>query len=329
MEKTKILITGGTGYIGSCLYALLQKKFDIKILDKNDKKKWQKISKKNFYKCNILNYKRTDQIIKKIKPTVIIHLASLSTVNEKFKLKNYFLNNVAATENILKIMKKNNIKNIIYSSTASVYHMKNSKINENSKIKPISKYGKTKLLSEKLIEKFDINYIIFRFFNVASAVNNPMTGEFHNPETHLIPTLINNLNNNKISKIFGKDYKTKDGTCIRDYIHIKDICNAIYLGIKSLKKKKNKKIINLGNGFGYSNMDIIRSVNKITKKKIKFKISKKRKGDQPMLVCDIKKSKKLLNWKPKFSSLDKIIKDEIQWSSYLIKRSYKRKFLYG
>ena len=156
-----------------------------------------------------------------------------------------------------------------------------------------------------------------------------MTGEFHNPETHLIPTLINNLNNNKISKIFGKDYKTKDGTCIRDYIHIKDICNAIYLGIKSLKKKKNKKIINLGNGFGYSNMDIIRSVNKITKKKIKFKISKKRKGDQPMLVCDIKKSKKLLNWKPKFSSLDKIIKDEIQWSSYLIKRSYKRKFLYG
>ena len=327
LKKKKILITGGTGYIGSCLFVYLKKKFNVHIIDKAQKKKWQKISKKNFHQCDILNFEKIDKIIKYIQPTTIIHLASLSTVNEKIKKKDYFFNNVIATKNIIKVMKKNGIKNIIYSSTAAVYQKKNFRITENSKLKPISKYGETKLKSEELIQKSNLNFIIFRFFNVTSAITQPMTGEFHNPETHLVPTLINNLFKNKVSEIFGKDYLTKDGTCIRDYIHIKDICRAIYNGIIFFKKKPIKSIINLGNGNGNSNLDVIKKISSITKKTLKFKFRKKRKGDQPILVCNINKSKKILKWIPKYSSLKRMIKDEIIWFNFLNKNSYKRKFL--
>jgi len=324
--KKKILITGGSGYIGSCLYSLLKKKFNIFILDKDKKKDWQIIPKNKYFKCNLINLKKADKIISQIKPNTIIHLASLSTVNEKLKKRDYYQNNVVATKNIIKIIKKNRIRNIIYSSTASVYDYKKQKINEKSKLNPISKYGKTKLLSEKVIQRSGLNYIIFRFFNVSSAIIKPLTGEYHNPETHLIPTLINNLMNNKISKIFGKDYNTKDGTCIRDYIHVKDICHAIYLGIKLIEKNKIKTILNLGNGKGNSNLDIVKSIIKISKKKLLFKFSSRRKGDQPKLICDIKKSKRILKWFPKNSSLNKIIMDEIIWSNFLTKKNYKRKF---
>ena len=326
IKKKNILITGGTGYIGSCLFVFLKKKFNVHIIDKAKKKKWQKITKKNFHKCDILNFKKMDKIIKHVQPSTIIHLASLSTVNEKIKKKDYFLNNVIATKNIIKIMKKNDIKNIIYSSTAAVYKKKNLRITENSKLKPISKYGQTKLKSEELIKRSKLNFIIFRFFNVTSAITQPMTGEFHNPETHLVPTLINNLFKNKVSEIFGKDYLTKDGTCIRDYIHIKDICRAIHSGIIFLKKTKIRSIINLGNGNGNSNLDVIKKISSVTNKTLKFKFRKKRKGDQPILVCNINKSKKILKWMPKYSSLKKMIKDEIIWSNFLKNNNYKRKF---
>tara|TARA_B100001093_G_scaffold505256_1_gene562322 strand:+ start:3293 stop:4282 length:990 start_codon:yes stop_codon:yes gene_type:complete len=327
MKKKNILITGGTGYIGSCLFVFLKKKFNVHIVDKAKKKKWQKISKKNFHKCDILNFKKIDKIIKYVQPITIIHLASLSTVNEKIKKKDYFLNNVVATKNLIKVMKKNGIKNIIYSSTAAVYQKKNLRITENSKLKPVSKYGQTKLKSEELIKKSKLNFIIFRFFNVTSAITQPMTGEFHNPETHLVPTLINNLFKNKVSEIFGKDYLTKDGTCIRDYIHIKDICRAIHRGIIFFKKKQIRSIINLGNGNGNSNLDVIKKISSVTNKTLKFKFRKKRKGDQPILVCNINKSKKVLKWTPKYSSLKKMIKDEIIWSNFLKNNNFRRNFL--
>ena len=290
--KKKILITGGTGYIGSCLYSFLKMKFDVYILDKSNLKSWQKISKKNFYKCNLLNFKKTKKIINQINPNTIIHLAALSTVNEKFSTKDYLLNNLQVTKNILDIMIKSKIDNIIFSSTAAVYKNKDKKIDENSELKPINKYGKSKLQAENIIKEKKLNYIIFRFFNVASAFINPPIGEFHNPETHLIPSLINNLNVNKVSKIFGKNYATNDGTCIRDYIHIKDICRAIYFGIEKIEKKKIKEIINLGNSQGYSNLEILNSISKTLKSEIRFNFLKRRKGDNAKLVCDIKKSKK-------------------------------------
>lgn len=326
MKKKKILITGGCGYIGSCLYTVLRKKYDVFVIDKIKKKNWQKIPKKKLFICNILNYKKTEIIISKINPDTIIHLASLSTVNEKFKMQDYYQNNVVATNNVLGIMKKNEIRNIIYSSTASVYDHQKTKINETSKLNPISKYGKTKLLSENEIKKNDLNYIIFRFFNVTSAITKPLTGEYHDPETHLIPSLINNLNNNKISKIFGNNYNTNDGTCIRDYIHIKDICDAIYQGIKIIEKNNLKSILNLGNGKGNSNLDILKCIMKISKKKMLFRFFPKRKGDQPKLVCNIQKSKRVLNWRPRYSSLNNIIRNEMVWSNFLIKKKYNRKF---
>lgn len=323
--KKKILITGGAGFIGSCLSHYLKDKFRIYVLDKNPLKPWQKINENKFYRCNLLNIKKSETIIKKINPNIIIHLAALSTVNEKFTKKNYFLNNVKTTKNILLIMNKLKVNNIIYSSTAAVYDNKDIKIKENSKLNPINKYGYSKLNAEKLIKGEKLNYIIFRFFNVASALSNFPIGEFHDPETHLIPSLIYNSKKNFISKIYGNNYTTHDGTCIRDYIHIRDICNAILKGIKLIEKRKIKSVLNLGNGKGYSNLQILNSINKYLKIKIKFSFSKKRKGDPKKLVCSIKKAQKTLNWSPKFSSLKKIISDENIWQNFLLKKNFTQR----
>jgi len=320
----KILITGSAGYIGSCLFEYLKKKHNIFGTDKTI----PKIKKqKNFFLCNLLNFNKINKIIETINPDLVIHLAAQSTVDFIDKKKEYIKNNTYVTRNIIKSIHKNKIKHLIFSSTAAVYQRQNFRITENSRLKPISKYGQTKLKSEELLKVSKLNYIIFRFFNVTSAITQPMTGEFHNPETHLVPTLINNLFKNKVSEIFGKDYLTKDGTCIRDYIHIKDICRAIHRGIIFFKKKQIRSIINLGNGNGNSNLDVIKKISSVTNKTLKFKFRKKRKGDQPILVCNINKSKKILKWTPKYSSLKKMIKDEIIWSNFLKNNNYKRKFL--
>ena len=154
-----------------------------------------------------------------------------------------------------------------------------------------------------------------------------MIGEFHNPETHLLPVSITKLFNNEIIEIFGKDYKSKDGTCERDYIHIKDVCRAVTNSSMLLFKKSENYTLNIGNGKTISNLEILRSLKKITKKNIKFRFVKKRKGDQPRLFCNTNKAKKIIDWNSKNSNLRKIILDEIFWNMYLQKKGIKRKLL--
>ena len=274
-----------------------------------------------------MDKKKLKEIFERIRPDLVIHLAAQSTVNEKIKWNDYYENNVKATKNILDIMKMFKIKNLIFSSTASVYKEKN-KILEIDKLKPNSKYGKSKLIAENLIRKYEnINHIILRFFNVCSALRKPLIGEFHNPETHLLPVSITKLFNNQIIEIFGKDYKSKDGTCERDYIHIKDVCRAVTNSSMLLFKKSENYTLNIGNGKTISNLDILRSLKKITKKNIKFRFVKKRKGDQPRLFCNTDKAKKIIDWNSKNSNLKKIILDEIFWNMYLQKKGFKRKLL--
>ena len=322
----RILITGCSGYIGGCLSNYLKKEKNLFFLDKDFPKRFIKI-KKNFFKCNLNNLKKTEGIIKKIKPDVIVHLAAKSTVNEKIKKSDYISNNIIATKNLIKVMNKLNIRNIIFSSTAAVYDKSRKLLKENYRLKPISNYGKSKLLAEKeIINNKKINFIILRFFNVAGSINKSSIGEFHEPETHLIPvSVFRALNNNSIN-IFGSNYKTVDGTCVRDYVHVKDICSAIKKSIYYLKKNRSL-IINIGSGGGTSNKKVISTLSKIIKKKIKTVFLNKRKGDQPILVCNIDKAKKSLNWEPKFSKINNIIKDEINWSKFLIKNKLIRKYL--
>jgi UDP-glucose 4-epimerase len=323
----KILITGAAGYIGSCLFATLEKKYNVFGLDKIKKKK------NFFFKANLLNVNLVDKILKKVKPNIIIHLAGQSTIDGISSTQKYVKNNLIATKNLLSLMKKNNIKNLIFSSTAAVYK-NNSKnyLTERSKLKPKNIYGITKLKCEKIIKKSKINYVILRFFNACSSIPSLKVGELHEPETHLIPLAINKILNNKVIKIYGNNFKTKDGTCVRDYVHINDLCFAFKNILRKLfspsryqkKTRIIKKIINLGSGKGLTNLEVINSIVKIAKKNCKLKIVDRRVGDVDKLVCSYKFANSLINWKPQNSRINKIILDEIEWQ----KMNKKREFIY-
>lgn len=318
----KVLITGASGYIGSCTYFFLNNKFKLSALDK--------VTNSNFRinKCNLLNKKKITSLIKVIKPDLIIHLAAQSLVDEKINKKKYYQNNIIATKNLIEAMEENTIRNIIFSSTAALYKVKNSTIDEKDKIKPISTYAKTKYTCEKIIRNSKLNSVILRFFNVCSALTEPkLIGELHNPETHLIPTLTyKNLFKKKIF-IYGNNYNTKDGTCIRDYVHVSDICRAIHKSINLFNNKsKICEIINIGGSNKITNLEIIKKIETITKKKTNYTYVKKRKGDVSSLTCSIKKAKKILIWRPLKSNIKKIIQDEIKWINYFLKQKKVRKF---
>ena len=320
--NNNILITGGAGYIGSCLALYLKKKYRITILDK-------KKSKNLINTCNLLDLKKLNHILNKDKPKLIIHLAAQSLVDETINKKKYYQNNILATKNLITTMKKHNLTNLIFSSTAAVYKYSGKILSENDTIQPKSTYAKTKLKCEKIIKDSKINSIILRFFNVCSSlkINNKIIGEFHNPETHLIPTIVYKNLLQKKFYIYGNNYKTQDGTCIRDYIHIKDICSAIDKSINYLFRNNKKfQIINIGSSSRNTNLETLQEIEKITKIKNIYTIEDRRKGDVDLLVCSNSKAKKLLNWQPKNSAIKKIIKDEILWVKHLIKNKQFRKF---
>tara|TARA_Y100000590_G_scaffold469403_1_gene656800 strand:- start:1093 stop:2115 length:1023 start_codon:yes stop_codon:yes gene_type:complete len=319
--KIKILITGANGYIGNCLFRFLEKKFIVIGVDKKNS------FNKKIYKCNLLNVKKFQKILLNEKPNLVVHLAAQSLVDETINKKRYYKNNIEATKNLLKAMKAHNIDKIIFSSTAAVYKQSFKNLKESSKIKPLSTYAKTKLLCEKnIIREKNIKHIILRFFNACSALEKPIFGELHNPETHLIPTIVYKSIYNKKIYIYGKNFPTQDGTCVRDYIHIKDICLSIEKSINFLLKKKKSIILNIGNSQGISNEQIINYAKKRMKKKIKIKYVKKRKGDIPKLVCNSKKAKKILSWSAKNSNLKKIFDNEINWIKKINRLSFKRRF---
>lgn len=319
----KIIITGISGYIGSCLFFYLKKKYKIFGIDK-------KISKNiKAFNVNLLSENKINEILNREKPDLVVHLAAQSLVDETINKKKYYLNNIEATKKLIKCMKKNSINNLIFSSTAAVYNPRNKKISENDSIKTTSTYARTKFECEKLIKKSKLNSIILRFFNVCSSltINNKIIGELHDPETHLIPTVVYKNLYNKRVYLYGDNYNTYDGTCIRDYIHVKDICRAIEKSVIYLFKNKSKtKIINIGSSEHLTNLQIIKKIEKITKLKTKFKIVSRRKGDADKLACSITHAKKILNWKPKFSDIENIINDEIKWIKFLKKTNLKRRF---
>ena len=329
--KKKILITGGCGYIGSSLGNYFSDKYEVITLDK--KKKNIFLNKRiKHYICNLLDQNKLKKILAKIKPDAVVHLAGQSTIDLVDKKKNeYYKNNVLATNILVKIIKKLEIPKFIFSSTAAIYDKSKDILKETSKIKSKNSYGLSKIKCEKiLIKNFKLSktsYCILRFFNVASSLRERKIGELHNPETHLIPILINALYCKKNIQIYGNNYDTKDGTCLRDYIHISDILTGIEKSIIFLDKNKSN-IFNLGSGRCYSVLDVIKNCEKMIKKNANVLSKNLRKHDSAILMCDISKSDKILKWKPIKSNLKKIIQDEIWWFKYLKKKKIIRKYIY-
>ncbi len=323
-----VLLTGGAGYIGSTISnLLLDRKHDVTIIDNLSTGNINNIPKKaNFIKADISNRKTIFKLLKKNVFDVIIHLAAYIDVEESVKNPNkYILNNYQKTKDFVNFCILNNHKKFIFSSTAAVYAGNSKKkVKENSILKPISPYAISKLKSEKFIMKIkNIDYIILRYFNVAGADIRLRSGLISKKKsTHLIKKLCENYLKSKEIKIFGSDYPSKDGTAIRDYIHVVDLALAHIYAANYLNKNKSSLVLNCGYGHGYSVKEVIDSFNSLNKKKLPYSYSKRRMGDIFSLVADNQSIKKKIGWKPKYDSLRKILKSSIDWEKKIKKNNF-------
>ena len=321
----KFLVTGGAGYIGSHMVKYLQNRnFKVDVIDNfSTGNKWA-INNCNIYNIDLLDNIALDNVLSNNKYNAVFHFAAKSIVSDSLIYeKEYLNNNVVASKNLLEGIVKYNIKNLIFSSSASIFGSINSiKVDESHPKFPINPYGRSKLIFEEMlsekVREFNLSAAILRYFNAAGADESCLIGEYHNPETHLIPSIFNNLlSKRNILKIYGDDHKTKDGTCVRDYIHVSDLVHAHYLAFKKILSEKGCFDYNLGNGNGFSVLEIIRACELITKKKVNYKFVDKRKGEPAYLVADSSKAISELKWRTEHSDIYRIVKSAWQWHSRL------------
>tara|TARA_A100001035_G_C27764980_1_gene493163 strand:+ start:50 stop:1021 length:972 start_codon:yes stop_codon:yes gene_type:complete len=319
-----ILITGGAGYIGSHISEILiKKKKKIFILDNLTTGHKKLINKKaNFIFGDIRDKIKLKKIFKKHNIDSIIHLAAALSVGESQKKPSKYKSiNIEGTRVILSAIENSNVKNFIFSSTCAVYKDGLDEVSEKSPLKPTSIYGKTKLEGEKLIKEFcrnrNLNYGILRFFNVAGASFSGKIGQI-NKGDQLFKNLAIELKKKKpIFKIYGSNYRTKDGTCVRDYIHVVDIANIHLKVLNKIHLQKKSIILNCGYAQGISVKDVIQKFKENTKKKILIKVYKKRKGDMSKIISNNFKLKKFLNWKPRANNLNLMVRTSIKWEKNL------------
>lgn len=318
-----ILVCGGAGYIGSHTVKELISKYEVVVLDNLTTGFPFLVDKKATFEQGDLGDKSVlDRIFNKYHIEAVFHFAANSLVGESVQnpLK-YYLNNVTATLTLLEKMIEYDIGKFIFSSTAAAYGIPvTDLITENTAANPINPYGKSKLMVEEILadisEVHDFEYIVLRYFNAAGAHSSGEIGENHNPETHLIPIVLQHLlgEREKIS-VFGTDYKTPDGTCIRDYIHVTDLANAHILAYEGMVNRLiSNEVFNLGNGAGYSVKQIIDLCEKVSNKSAIIEYADRRPGDPAILVASSKKIEEKLGWKPKFNLQD-IIESAWQWHS--------------
>ena len=316
-----ILITGGAGYIGSHITEILLKKHKkVYLIDNLSTGHRKLINKKaKFFKLDIHDKNRVKKIIEKYKIDSIIHLAANLIIGEgQKKPKKYFKNNVLGTQKILEASKKTTVKNFIFSSTAAIYKEGQYKVSESSLIKPKTVYGKTKIKAESLIKKFSkknkINYGILRYFNIAGSSPSGKIGLINKKSDHLFKNFSIELMKKKPKlNIYGTNYKTKDGSCIRDFIHVSDIEEIHYLVLEKINKLNTSKILNCGYNKGTTVMEVAKEFKRQSSKKVDIVYANKRKDDLIKIIASNNKLKRFVKWKPKFNNLTKIVKSCIVW----------------
>jgi UDP-glucose 4-epimerase len=316
-----ILVCGGAGYIGSHMVAaLLEKGEEVVILDNLQKGHRDAVLGGKFYEGDLQDRAILDKVFTENNIDAVIDFAADSLVGESVTepLK-YFENNVGGTLSLLRAMKDYGVKNIVFSSTAATYGEPESiPILEDDKTFPTNPYGESKLAVEKILKWCDnaygIKFTALRYFNAAGAHESGKIGEDHSPESHLIPLILQTaLDQREKIMIFGDDYKTEDGTCIRDYIHVMDLASAHLLAVDRLRSGGESRIYNLGNGTGFSVKEVIEVARKVTGREIKAEIAPRRAGDPAVLIASSKKAVEELGWKPRFNSLETIIQTAWNW----------------
>lgn len=319
-----ILVLGGAGYIGShTVYELVDKGADVVIVDNLETGHIEAVHPKaRFYKGDIRNRGFVDSVFENEDIHAVIHFAANSLVGESMvdPLK-YYDNNVCGTKVLLESMIAHDVKKIVFSSTAAAYgEPENIPILEDDKTCPTNTYGETKLAMEKMMKWTDaahgLKYVALRYFNACGAHESGCIGEAHNPETHLIPLILQvPLGQREYISIFGDDYDTKDGTCIRDYIHVTDLAQAHILAVKYLLNGGESNIFNLGNGVGFTVKEVIETAKKATGLSIEARIAPRRAGDPARLIASSDKARELLGWNPIHADLEEIITSAWKWHS--------------
>jgi len=322
--KPTILVTGGAGYIGSHAALVLKRAgYEVVILD-NLVYGHQDLVKKalqvELVVGDVTDRNLLDHLFKTYDIAAVMHFAAYAYVGESVKNPGkYYSNNVVGTLTLLQAMLAASIKKFIFSSTCATYGLVETvPIRENEPQQPINPYGASKLMVERILSDFDkaheLKYVCFRYFNAAGADPSGLLGEDHTPETHLIPLiLLTALDKRESISIFGTDYPTPDGTCIRDFIHVTDLATAHVLGLEYLLKDGNSDVFNLGNSNGFSVKEVIETAKAVTGKEIKVVECDRRPGDPPCLVGSSEKVRKILGWNPQYSSLEDILSHAWQW----------------
>ncbi|GEP66318.1 UDP-glucose 4-epimerase GalE [Clostridium beijerinckii] len=317
-----ILVCGGAGYIGShTVHELVKQNKDVIIVDNLQSGHMKAVNPKaKFYKGDIRDSEFLDKVFSENKIDAIIHFAANSLVGESMvKPLLYFNNNVYGMQILLESMVKHDIKNIVFSSTAAVYgEPKKIPISEDDETNPTNTYGETKLTMEKMMKWVSkangINYVSLRYFNAAGALEDGSIGEDHSPESHLIPLILQvPLGKREAITVFGEDYDTPDGTCIRDYIHVLDLADAHIKAVEYLQSGNKSNIFNLGNGIGFSVKEMIDSAKEATSEEIEVVVGERRAGDPARLIASNEKAQKILGWTPKYTDVKAIIKTAWTW----------------
>ena len=323
-EKPSILVTGGAGYIGShAVLALKRVGYDVVILDNlvyGHRDLVEKVLQVELVVGDTGDRTLLDNLFNTHNIAAVMHFAAFAYVGESVTdPAKYYRNNVLGTLTLLEAMLAASIKKFVFSSTCATYGVPEVvPITEDHPQNPINPYGATKLMVERILSDFDVAYglksVRFRYFNAAGADPNGKLGEDHNPETHLIPlVLLTAARRRESISIFGTDYPTPDGTCIRDYIHVSDLADAHILGLEYLLKGGDSEVFNLGNGNGFSVREVIETTQLVTGKDIKVLECDRRPGDPAVLIGSSDKARNILGWQPQYSSLKEIIAHAWQW----------------
>lgn len=314
-----ILVMGGAGYIGShTVKYLLDSGYDCIVADNLVYGHIEAVDKRaKFINADLMDIESLKKVFNENKIDAVVHFAAFAYVGESVtNPQKYYYNNVVGTLNLLNVMLENDVKKIVFSSTCATYgEPEYTPIDEKHSQSPINPYGKSKLMVEQIFEDYKkaygLKYIALRYFNAAGASSDSTIGESHNPETHLIPLVLRAIQNGDAVKVFGTDYDTPDGTCIRDYIHVEDLALAHKLAVEKLDNYQG--YINLGTGIGTSVKEIITSAEKVAGKQCKTELVDRREGDPARLYANNSKAKEVLGWNPKYTNIEDIIKTAWLW----------------